>query len=138
MSPIAPAGNPLFACSLTTSAKKPPSDRRCTRMSGKAFDARAEQTRSKRMDGGRENGYCDSEAEMKKRSTESWLHYISRVLQDLIRDRHDAKYWAGIFGMTGSASLAVAFIEANSFAFYAGIICCLFGLRLNRKGGNDA
>lgn len=29
----------------TISAKKPPSDRRCTRMSGKAFDARVEHTR---------------------------------------------------------------------------------------------
>lgn len=76
--------------------------------------------------------------EMKKEPNESWLHFLSRVIQDLLRDKEDAKYWSGIFGMTGSACLAVAFIEGSSVALYAGIACCLYGLKINRKGKNDA
>lgn len=56
----------------------------------------------------------------------------------LIRDKNDARYWAGIFGMTGAACLAVAFIEGSSLALYAGILCCLYGLKLNREGKADA
>ncbi len=55
----------------------------------------------------------------------------------LLRDRDDARYWAGIFGMTGSACLAVAFIEGSSFALYAGVLCCLYGIRLHRRGRDD-
>ena len=74
---------------------------------------------------------------MKKKPTESWLYYFDRVLKDLLKDKEDAKYWSGIFGMTGSACLAVAFIEGSSLAFYAGIACCVYGLKLNRRGKDD-
>ena len=38
---------------------------------------------------------------MKKKTNKSWLYFLSRVIQDLLRDKEDAKYWSGIFGMTG-------------------------------------
>ena len=76
--------------------------------------------------------------DMKKEPNESWLYFLGRVIQDLLRDKEDAKYWSGIFGMTGSACLAVAFIEGSSMALYAGIACCLYGLKINRKGKGDA
>ena len=75
---------------------------------------------------------------MEKHSNESWLHYWGRCIRDLHRDEDDAKYWAGVFGMTGSACLAVAFIEGDSFAMYIGAACCIYGLKFNRKGKNNA
>lgn len=60
-------------------------------MSGKAFDARAEQTRSKRMDGGRENGYLEN--------TENGM----------------LKYWSNIFAMLGVALIATAFFRPDDW-----------------------
>ena len=71
---------------------------------------------------------------MKKQANESWLHYWMRCAADLVRDKSDARYWAGILGTTGAACLAVAFVEGSSIAFYAGIACCLQGLKFHRKG----
>lgn len=71
---------------------------------------------------------------MKKRENESWLHYFLRRVQDLLRDEADARYWANVSAMAGAACLAVAFIETSSSALYAGIICCLLGLKFHRKG----
>jgi hypothetical protein len=70
---------------------------------------------------------------MKKSPSESWLFFLARCIQDLVRDANDKKYWAGVFAMTGSASLAVAFIDGNAVALYSGLCFCLYGLRLNRK-----
>ena len=70
---------------------------------------------------------------MTKRPNESWLFYLARLVGDLVRDDDDRKYWAGIFGMAGAASLAVASIEGNAIAFYSGVIFCLYGLKFNRK-----
>ena len=71
---------------------------------------------------------------MRKRADESWLYYLHRQVQDLLRDEADARYWASVFAMAGAACLAVAFIETSSIALYAGIMCCLYGLKFNRKG----
>lgn len=75
---------------------------------------------------------------MKKRPNESWLYYLKGIIQGLLKDKEDARYWAGVFGMAGAACLAVAFVEGSSSALYAGIFCCLYGLKLNRKGRKDA
>ena len=63
--------------------------------------------------------------------------FFVRLVKALLRDKDDARYWAGIFGMTGAACLAVAFIEGSSLAFYAGIACSIYGLKLNRRGRGD-
>ncbi len=60
---------------------------------------------------------------------------LLRLWEALLRDEADAKYWSGIFSMTGAACLAIAFIEANVIALYIGGTCCLYGLKFNRKGG---
>jgi len=43
------------------------------------------------------------------------------------------KYWSNVFAMAGAASLAVAFINGDPIAFYAGLGFCLYGLKLNRE-----
>ena len=49
-------------------------------------------------------------------------------------DKTDEVYWAGIFGMAGAASLAVAFFDFNLAALVFGIIFCMIGRNLNRRG----
>jgi hypothetical protein len=71
---------------------------------------------------------------MKKSPSESWLFFLSRCIRDMARDKSDRKYWAGVFAMTGAASLAVAFVQGNTVALYAGVIFCLLGLKFNRSG----
>mgnify|MGYP001043697097 FL=1 len=87
------------------------------------------------MDTRRKSDYLWGEVVMKKDHDESWLHYFARLLQDLVRNETDAKYWANVFAMTAAACLAVAFIEASSLAFYVGLVCSLYGLKFNRRGG---
>lgn len=76
----------------TISAKKPPSDRRCTRTSGKAFDARAEQTRSKRIDGGRENTWRDIDMTEFEKALIERLDAILAEMEAARREREASRY----------------------------------------------
>jgi hypothetical protein len=68
-----------------------------------------------------------------KKSNESYLHYLKRCISGLMRDEDDRRYWSGVFGMTGAACLAVAFIEQNAYVLIVGMVCCIYGLRFHRK-----
>ena len=70
---------------------------------------------------------------MRKKPTESWLHFYCRSIADLARDPEDWKYWSNVFAMAGSACLAVAFIQWDKFAAIVGVVFCLYGLKLNRR-----
>ena len=43
-------------------------------------------------------------------------------------------YWTNIFAMTGSACLAVAFIELEIYTFICGLFCVYVGKKLQKKG----
>lgn len=71
---------------------------------------------------------------MKKSPNESWLFYLFKRAEGLARNKGDWKYWANVFSMVGAACLAVAFIQSDLIALYAGLGFCFYGLRFNRKG----
>lgn len=51
-----------------------------------------------------------------------------------VANAQDAKYWSNVFGMTGVACFAVAFLDFRLWAFFVGLFLCLVGLRMDRKG----
>ena len=58
------------------------------------------------------------------------INFIRKELCEIIYVNPDRRYWSGIAGMTGAASLAVGFFDFNLIALFFGVTFCYLGYKI--------